>query len=220
MSCYDCGVDKYRVLPCKTFISVGNCPYRDRCVYVHDPRVGSKAANKTSTRRKNKEDNGADAFFWPTMPISKGGPQQRKPNAIQNYAVESAFPGSAVSHLAVHSMWEHFVDVCRGAPALNATQSRSVHSGRKRLCVFLKLASGESVAPQISPSSSRHPTARCLGFDTFLPVSVPSHARISPPPSPYSFGKSRLRSELSPVSIAISDTKRYSALPFPQLASF
>lgn len=28
--------NKYRQLPCKTFITVGTCPYRDRCVYLHD----------------------------------------------------------------------------------------------------------------------------------------------------------------------------------------
>jgi hypothetical protein len=31
--------EKYRRLPCKTFICVGSCPYRDRCCYVHDSRI-------------------------------------------------------------------------------------------------------------------------------------------------------------------------------------
>ena len=34
------GETRYRQLPCKTFISVGTCPYRERCVYLHDPRCG------------------------------------------------------------------------------------------------------------------------------------------------------------------------------------
>jgi len=36
---------KFRQLPCRTFISTGTCPYRDRCDFIHDPRVAS-AQNK------------------------------------------------------------------------------------------------------------------------------------------------------------------------------
>lgn len=31
--------DKFRLLPCRTFISTGCCPYHDKCVFLHDPRV-------------------------------------------------------------------------------------------------------------------------------------------------------------------------------------
>ena len=30
---------KFRLLPCRTFISTGTCPYHDKCVFLHDPRV-------------------------------------------------------------------------------------------------------------------------------------------------------------------------------------
>ena len=30
---------RHRQLPCRTFISTGTCPYKDRCVYLHDPRL-------------------------------------------------------------------------------------------------------------------------------------------------------------------------------------
>ena len=32
---------KYRQLPCRTFISTGHCPYKDRCVYLHCPSIRS-----------------------------------------------------------------------------------------------------------------------------------------------------------------------------------
>lgn len=32
---------RHRQLPCRTYISTGFCPYKDRCVYLHDPRVQS-----------------------------------------------------------------------------------------------------------------------------------------------------------------------------------
>ena len=48
-------------------ISVGCCPYRDRCVYLHDSRVALRDA-KSKTRKKNKEDIIQDSLFWPVMP--------------------------------------------------------------------------------------------------------------------------------------------------------
>ena len=53
----------YRQLPCRTFISVGTCPYRERCVYLHDPRLMCRDA-KTKSRRKNNEDLIQDSLFW------------------------------------------------------------------------------------------------------------------------------------------------------------
>jgi hypothetical protein len=80
---------KFRQLPCRTFISVGTCPYRERCVYLHDPRCMVRDA-KTKTRQKNKEDIVADSLFWPVMPVAEV--QNRfdnrgQPHVIQNYNV-------------------------------------------------------------------------------------------------------------------------------------
>ena len=53
------GESKFRQLPCRTFLSMGACPYRDRCVYLHDPRLSAGSddkSNKNKSRRKNKED--------------------------------------------------------------------------------------------------------------------------------------------------------------------
>ena len=42
---------KFRQLPCRTFLSIGNCPYRERCVYLHDPRLASgDSVNKGKMR--------------------------------------------------------------------------------------------------------------------------------------------------------------------------
>jgi hypothetical protein len=201
----ECGADKFRVLPCKTHISVGNCPYRDRCVYLHDPRVASKEA-KTSTRRKNKDDTGSDAFFWPTMSKPTGRQDyQRKPHVVQAYSVDSGSMGS----MLVHSMWEHFVDSCRGCSSLNATQERSVHSGKKRLVIFQTLAQGEGARSRSFSSDDQSlflPVAECCGR---VPPPMPS-----PPSSPYRLQK--LRSARSPISVTLFESKQHPPIMFYQ----
>ena len=46
--------NKFRQLPCRTFISVGSCPYRERCVYLHDPRLLCPDAKSKSRVRDCK----------------------------------------------------------------------------------------------------------------------------------------------------------------------
>ena len=43
---------KYRQLPCRTFISTGSCPYRERCVFIHDPRLTTSKKVKTKSKSK------------------------------------------------------------------------------------------------------------------------------------------------------------------------
>jgi hypothetical protein len=40
---------RHRQLPCRTFISTGYCPYKDRCVYLHDPRLVSNVQVRESS---------------------------------------------------------------------------------------------------------------------------------------------------------------------------
>jgi hypothetical protein len=87
---------KYRQLPCRTHISVGVCPYREKCkrltprcqpglqrtdqfsapvdligVFLHDPRCSSATAKSiTRLKNKNKDDCVADSLYWPAMPRS------------------------------------------------------------------------------------------------------------------------------------------------------
>jgi hypothetical protein len=111
---FDSGT-KYRQLPCRTFISVGTCPYRERCVYLHDPRCICREA-KTKTRRKNKDDIVLDSLFWPIMPynaVAQKLDNNRQPHVIQPYNVPSPQPDQFRHHdEAVYSMWMHFVDFC------------------------------------------------------------------------------------------------------------
>jgi len=111
---------KYRQLPCRTFISVGTCPYRERCVYLHDPRIICREA-KTKTRRKNKDDTVNDSYYWPIMSFQQVATKldaNRQPHVIQPYVVPPAMNDEFVRHdEAVHSLWMHFVDLCAATAA-------------------------------------------------------------------------------------------------------
>lgn len=115
---------KFRQLPCRTFISAGTCPYRDRCVYLHDPRVMDASA-KSKTRKKNKEDTVVDSLFWPVMMkfeinvrSDNKNHQTITPFVVQPYFVpfpkhpqdiSSPFNFSPHNERAVYSIWNHFV---------------------------------------------------------------------------------------------------------------
>ena len=56
-----CSAQMYRQLPCRTFLSCGTCPYRDRCVYLHDPRLSCSSSKIKS--RVGGLDSIANNFF-------------------------------------------------------------------------------------------------------------------------------------------------------------
>jgi hypothetical protein len=54
----------------RTFICTGTCPYGERCVFLHDPRIESNCQALKARLRKTKEElfTCPDSFFWQTMP--------------------------------------------------------------------------------------------------------------------------------------------------------
>jgi len=110
---------KFRQLPCRTFISVGTCPYRDRCDYLHDPRLSTSSLDRPKvTRKKNKEDIVYDSLFWPIMPLSLVSRQMdptngRKPSTFQEYNVPLPQNDVYCRHdQCVYSLYMHFVVAC------------------------------------------------------------------------------------------------------------
>lgn len=158
-ACFDSSASKFRQLPCRTFISVGTCPYRERCVYLHDPRCICKEA-KTKTRRKNKEDVVLDSLFWPVMPqsmVNEKLDSNGQPHVIQAYSVPQPQNDQYQDHdRAVFSMWMHFVDSClanqdsKSGASMSACYSApntllNRYTNMKRLPVFLSLSRYESL---------------------------------------------------------------------------
>lgn len=64
-------------LPCKTYISTGCCPYRDRCVFLHDSRIGLNNTIKLNCKKKQKEDGTTDSLFWPPSSMTDTGLQRK-----------------------------------------------------------------------------------------------------------------------------------------------
>jgi len=57
-----------RQLPCRTFLSCGACPYKDKCVFLHDYRLEGKPLNEYIRKSYCKENfSQTDVFFFPTM---------------------------------------------------------------------------------------------------------------------------------------------------------
>lgn len=154
--------NKFRQLPCRTFISVGTCPYRERCVYLHDPRCICREA-KTKTRRKNKDDVVLDSMFWPIMSynsVSTKLDNNRQPHVIQPYVVPPPQNDQYRRHdEAVHSMWMHFVDFCMATAESQHVQNAdsapcfaapdlpvNAYTKQPRLPVFRALSSGRAAA--------------------------------------------------------------------------
>jgi hypothetical protein len=97
---------KYRQLPCRTFIAIGCCPYKDRCMYLHCLSIRSPFLSKLKIKRKNKEDI-TDSMFWPIMPHSS--------STVENECVvpQPQDDEFSLHDTSLYSMWSHFVDVTK-----------------------------------------------------------------------------------------------------------
>lgn len=152
-----------RQLPCRTFICTGTCPYGDRCVFLHDPRIESNCPALRARLRKSKEDSVSDSFFWHTMPRHEvqGKTDGRNLPAIsQHYIV----PNPALNTIgltrdvrnndAVYSLWSYFLDFLVTDPAsmiqiprwslpLVANERVNKHTGKRRLNLFVTMSEGK-----------------------------------------------------------------------------
>lgn len=183
---------KFRQLPCRTFISVGTCPYRERCVYLHDPRVICREA-KTKTRRKNKEDTVVDTLFWPIMPYAQVASKldnNRQPHVIQNYIVPPPQSDQFYRHdQAVYSMWMHFVDFCSACAASENGRDNIVacyqapdtptnaYTKGARLAIFRSLSNSNGVS--LTPGNAV-PKERSHSPTTVSSMMSPIHSQEAP----------------------------------------
>lgn len=138
------------ILPCKTFISIGDCPFRNRCMYIHDMRIQNPNAHKTSRAKSKKAETEGDLFYWPSMESDSN-----------IYSVPN-------DDASMYSIWNYFVDFCQNCKyqqihnhpyqkqknQTNEDMNRYTH--HKRLPVFLELASTPSNASMMDSTSNVH----------------------------------------------------------------
>lgn len=129
-------------LPCKTMISCGMCPYRERCNFVHDARIRAKTNTKSTTRKKDKtNDECTTVFYWPKMTQ-----QQSTNSCLYNCRFENDENLINYDYVSVYSMWNHFINVTQnGVTKHNGAEHCMInpYTQRRRLGIFVKLATKE-----------------------------------------------------------------------------
>ena len=103
-----------RQLPCKTFISCGDCPYRDKCSFIHDISLASKGYI-SKNNLYNDISNKNDSFFWKPMPFEQLQKQYsaNKGDIFQPYIPSKLHSESKYVEYAVKSLWSNLSDYCK-----------------------------------------------------------------------------------------------------------
>jgi hypothetical protein len=147
-----------RELPCKTWIITGNCPYNNKCIYLHSDSIKSNLPIKLHSKHKNRENNITDTLFWPKM--------NNISNSI-NTMYNVPYPENENMHdIALYSMWNHYVDFCKFTnmeqkmkdfskknkystfrPLLfsNPYDKKNKHTSRNRLNIFCELSESKKI---------------------------------------------------------------------------
>jgi len=150
-------VEKYRRMACNTFIMAGSCPYKERCVFLHDPRVESAEIVPYKPQKQNKGVRAPkDAWYWPDMDkkdvleTSEYMNNMILPACFQHYVVPSDFTSSNAHDRGLYSLWNHFAEYVESPHvcdhSYNEPNNRHLPASY-RLPVFVKLCEGyESTA--------------------------------------------------------------------------
>lgn len=193
--------DKFRRLPCRTFISTGTCPYRERCVYLHDPRIATKSV-KSKSRKKNKDDVATDAWFWPVMPDGELQVDHAYQPIVNQYYVVPVphFEQCSFHNRSVYSIWMHFVEYCIDSSARSSERTNllMIHGQHQIFCHPSEVAdfrAGRRKAPSVvnmySGQKRLETFIHLSNGAAFLPpdsentpiVSVAPHPSYVPPPA-------------------------------------
>lgn len=147
---------KKKVLPCKKWITTGQCPYEDRCDYLHPESIKKQIFNDTENEKILKKKvkkcdltyDHEDKFFWPPL---TGKENLENKNCYQ-VCNELKFKD-------VKSLWIHFekflsrIKVTRDlrdnekfiANEWKKNKRTENLLGRRRLDVFVRLGNGEEI---------------------------------------------------------------------------
>ena len=105
-----------RLLPCRTHISTGSCPFKDRCTFLHDGRVVNFEVS-SKTRRRCIEvastPQEKDIFYWPMMCCGTNKDKHGDSGEQSlNNQYQTRIPSKdymTFADFTVYSMWNSFV---------------------------------------------------------------------------------------------------------------
>jgi len=128
--------DQLNQLPCITFISCGDCPFRERCCFLHDPRIKS-FKYKSSIRKKNLMSNYTDnIFYWPKID------KQNRNSSKYLYDIKLNDP--KYDYMVIYSIWCNFVDNINSYQKKNNLdtyyEENNRYTHRNRLPIFIELS--------------------------------------------------------------------------------
>ena len=148
-------------LPCITFTSIGSCPYKQRCVFLHDPRLQSSCDvtlkhykkksnnngedlchNAMSTSRKNTVDRTLDIFFFP----QKSGTDSWNMEKYDVSYSDDVMTPWKFTKKAEYSLWNHFVEFLSSDKSYDCAGIYNSYTGKRRLPIFVELSKGRDVA--------------------------------------------------------------------------
>ena len=144
---------KKKVLPCKKWITTGQCPYGDRCDYLHPESVKKQiiydTENEKCLKKKVKKCDltydHEDKFFWPPL------------TGKENFKNENCYHfSSSLLFKDVKSLWIHFEKfvsrvkiskILKDNYKIEEEYTKRTDNilGRRRLDVFVRLGNGEEI---------------------------------------------------------------------------
>ena len=144
---------KKKVLPCKKWITTGQCPYEDKCDYLHPESIKKQifydTENEKCLKKKGKKCDltydPEDKFFWPPL---TGKENLKNENC---YQVCNDLKFKDVKSLWIH--FETFLSRVKISKILKDnykieeeyTKRTDNILGRRRLDVFVRLGNGEEI---------------------------------------------------------------------------
>lgn len=149
---------RFRSMPCQTFVACGNCPYNERCVFLHDNRVKHSKRDEIAARATPQNNSIKDTFYWPDMPASQLEATWL-PSNDQCYSFplvssvvrsrDNSVPGQKpnMHDKGVFSLWNHFVylfDTNAKDENEYSNTETNIFTRSKRLDVFIQLAQAHS----------------------------------------------------------------------------
>jgi len=121
---------KFRIFPCLTWVMTGACPYRDRCVFIHDARVkGEQEAYLFATPGSNNAHlSSKSPLWWPDyLPSSSSSSLSSSFSSstassvsasTTQYEVVGKDGGLTFFEATVKAIWEGYKHIMGNIPAL------------------------------------------------------------------------------------------------------